>query len=100
MLEAAGFDFRSRHPQSLLIKILKFFGHEKNSIVSKYAFKISIDLYRTFAPLKQSTAALAFACLELAERIDNLWSDRKASSIEKEYVRWSITRPMVMGTYK
>ena len=99
MLEAAGFDFRSRHPQSLLIKVLKHFGHTKESTVPKLAFKISIDLYRTFAPLKQSTAALAFACMELAERIDGSHDGSKASSVEREYRKWSIDRAMVMGTY-
>lgn len=69
MLEASGFDFRSRHPQTLLIKLLKHHGYSKDSRVTKLAFKVCLDLYRTFAPLKQGTAALAVACLELAVRV-------------------------------
>jgi hypothetical protein len=76
MLEAAGFDFRSRHPQTLLIKLLKHYEYARDSRVTKIAYKISLDMYRTFAPLKQVTVVLAMACLELAVRL--------VSEIEKE----------------
>jgi CTD kinase subunit beta len=96
MLEASGFDFRSRHPQDLLIKLAKFYKFEKTSQVLKTAYAISLDLYRTFAPLKQQTATLAFACLELAGRLlgeenYDIWSGR-------DYSSWRINRALVMGT--
>ncbi|RMZ80052.1 hypothetical protein DV738_g3090, partial [Chaetothyriales sp. CBS 135597] len=96
MLEAAGFDFRSRHPQALVVNLLKRFGHERESRIARLAYKISIDLYRTFAPLKQTTAALAFACVELAERIEGAWDSTQAAVVENEYPRWGIDRAMVM----
>ncbi|RMZ89754.1 hypothetical protein DV736_g3000, partial [Chaetothyriales sp. CBS 134916] len=96
MLEAAGFDFRSRHPQALVVNLLKRFGYERESPIARLAYKISIDLYRTFAPLKQTTAALAFACVELAERIQGSWNSTQAVAVEKEYARWGINQAMVM----
>lgn len=128
MLEAAGFDFRSRHPQQLLIKFLKHYGHAKDSRVSKLAFKISLDLYRTFAPLKQCSAGMAMACLELATRLDEemrrlessnddteedngsgqdhdriaqLTSSRRhqqQKNIERDYPRYGLTRAHVTET--
>jgi len=96
MLEASGFDFRNRHPQQLMIKLAKHYGYEKRSSVVKTAYSISLDLYRTFAPLKQSTPTLAFACLELAGRLLN----QHHADIEegRDYDRWGIDRGMVMGT--
>ncbi|KEF55172.1 uncharacterized protein A1O9_08826 [Exophiala aquamarina CBS 119918] len=96
MLEASGFDFRSRHPQDLLIKLAKFYKFEKTSQVLKTAYAICLDLYRTFAPLKQQTATLAFACLELAGRLlgeenHDIWSGR-------DYSSWRINRAQVMET--
>lgn len=95
MLEASGFDFRSRHPQELLIKLAKFYRFEKTSQVVKTAYSISLDLYRTFAPLKQQSATLAFACLELAGRLlgeehQEIWSGA-------DYSSWQINRALVMG---
>ncbi|RMZ76259.1 hypothetical protein DV737_g4874, partial [Chaetothyriales sp. CBS 132003] len=96
MLEAAGFDFRSRHPQGLVVNLLKRFGYERESRISRLAYKVSIDLYRTLAPLKQTTAALAFTCVELAERIEGSWDSTRAAAVEKEYAGWGISRAMVM----
>src|SRR5882757_9977047 len=96
MLEASGFDFRNRHPQDLLIKLAKFYSLSHPSRVVKTAYSISLDLYRTFAPLKQQTATLAFACLELAGRLlgeehPEIWQGR-------DYDEWRIERAMVMET--
>jgi CTD kinase subunit beta len=95
MLEASGFDFRGRHPQQLLIKLAKHYGLTQHSAVVKTAYGISLDIYRTFAPLKQVTACLAFACLELAGRLHN----EPTEPIEKgtDYRSWKVNRSMVMG---
>jgi len=95
MLEASGFDFRGRHPQEFMIKLAKFYNFEKVSPVVKTAYSMSLDLYRTFAPLKQQTATLAFACLELSGRLlkeehEEIWQG-------KDYASWKIERGMVMG---
>ena len=95
MLEASSFDFRNRHPQQLLVKLAKYYGLDKGSSLVRTAYGISLDLYRTFAPLKQSTPTLAFACLELAGRLLN---ERIADVDEgRNYEGWGINRGMVMG---
>lgn len=96
MLEASSFDFRNRHPQPLMVKTARRHGYERHSAITKTAYKISLDLYRTFAPLKQSTPTMALACLELAGRLHG--QEKADLSHGKEYARWSIDRAMVMGT--
>lgn len=95
MLEASGFDFRNRHPQPFLIKLAKFYNYSKASPMVKTAYAISLDLYRTFAPLKQQTATLAFACLELAGRLRE--EEDKAIWQGRDYSSWQVERGMVMG---
>lgn len=95
MLEASSFDFRNRHPQQLVIKLAKHYGIERRSDLAKTAYQVSLDIYRTFAPLKQTTAALAFACLELAGRLLNHHNPAIESS--DDYDTWQISRAMVMG---
>ena len=97
MLEASGFDFRNRHPQVLLIKLARKYGYECTDPVVTTAYGISLDLYRTFAPLKQTTPTMAFACLELAGRLLNepnapIWSGQ-------DYGTWKVSRAMVMGEF-
>ena len=95
MLEASGFDFRNRHPQQLLVKLLKHYGVRKDDEVALLAYCVSLDLYRTFAPLKQTTATMAFACIELASRL----IDAGLADVEsgKDYDNWKISRAEVMG---
>ena len=95
MLEASSFDFRNRHPQQLVIKLAKHYGIERHSDLARTAYQVSLDIYRTFAPLKQTTAALAFACLELAGRLLNYHNEAIQSG--NDYETWQISRAMVMG---
>lgn len=95
MLEANGFDFRSRHPQNRLVKLAKGYGVQKDSEVASISYRISIDLYRTFAPIKQTTTTMVFACLELAGRlVDNHIEDVESG---KDYEKWKTSREEVMG---
>ena len=94
MLESSGFDFRNRHPQKTLFKFMKLYGLTRESKTTITAYRISLDMYRTFAPLKQSSATMAFACLELAGRLLN---DDTVRSKEEDYKKWSTTRADVMG---
>lgn len=95
MLEASGFDFRNRHPQKLLVKLAKQHGIKQEDEVGDVAYCISLDLYRTFAPLKQTTGAMAYACLELASRlIDAGLEDVEAG---RDYGKWQVGRAEVMG---
>ena len=94
MLEASGFDFRNRYPQNLVLKLAKHYDVDRDT-VGKTAYYTSLDLYRTFAPLKQTTATLAISCVELSGRI----YEQPISELEagKTYHRWRTSRPEVMG---
>ena len=94
MLEASGFDFRNRSPQRLVLKLAKYYRIDRET-VGKTAYNVSLDLYRTFAPLKQTTPTMAIACVELAGRIHGEHIEDLEAG--KGYKRWRITRPEVMG---
>lgn len=93
MLEASGFDFRTRHPQKKMFKMTKLF-HVSNDLML-LAYKILLDTYRTYIPLKQTTSTIAFASLELAGRLMNQRSDEMES--KTEYARWYTSREEIMG---
>ena len=94
MLEASGFDFRNRSPQRLVLKLAKYYSLDRET-VGKTAFNISLDLYRTFAPLKQTTPTMAMACVELSGRLH----EQHVEDLEagRGYQKWMTTRPEVMG---
>ncbi|KAL4918897.1 Fructosamine kinase-domain-containing protein [Aspergillus aurantiobrunneus] len=96
MLESSGFDFRTRHPQKTLIKLARQYGLAPQSEVSNVAYRISQDLYRTFAPIKQTTSTMAFSCLELAGRL----LEKRIEEVElgTDYARWKTSREEVMET--
>ncbi|KAF1850530.1 cyclin-like protein [Cucurbitaria berberidis CBS 394.84] len=97
MLESAGFDFRNRYPQKLMVKLaraLKFDTHNE----AKTAWNLSIDLYRTFAPLKQTTPTMAIACLELAARLHQMDAARCVDEGVVRYSKWATSRAEVMET--
>ena len=94
MLEASGFDFRNRYPQKLLLKLMKYYNVDRET-VGKTAYNMSLDLYRTFAPLKQTTATMAIACLELSGRILEQHIDELETGTS--YKKWKVTRPEIMG---
>lgn len=71
VLEAIGFDFRSRVPQKLIVKLCKHFDLPREAVY-RTAFDISIDLYRTCAPLKMTTIVMAIACVELSCRLHKI----------------------------
>ncbi|KAL9056940.1 MAG: hypothetical protein Q9162_002606 [Coniocarpon cinnabarinum] len=97
MLESNGFDFRSRYPQKMLMKLVKSYGLDRNT-VGVTAYRISLDLYRTFAPLKQTTQTMALACLELSARL--FLVDLTSISEEKgfDYGRWATSRAEIVET--
>ncbi|KAJ5984331.1 hypothetical protein N7481_006430 [Penicillium waksmanii] len=94
MLECSGFDFRTRHPEKTLAKMS--LQYKAGSKVSSLAYRISLDLYRTFSPLKQTTPTMALACLELAGRL----LDERIEDIESgaDYAHWKTSRTEVMET--
>jgi CTD kinase subunit beta len=98
MLEASGFDFRSRHPQKLVIKLAKMCKYDRET-TAKRAYNISIDLYRTLAPLKQTASTLAIACVELAARTSEADLDVLSEKGRLNYSNWASSRPEVMGEF-
>jgi CTD kinase subunit beta len=72
ILETIGFDFMGQYPQKLLVKMVgKLFcpgrdaTDQKTKLFLRTSYDMSIDLYKTFAPIKQTNAALVLAVLEL-----------------------------------
>ena len=106
VLEAGGFDFRSKYPHRLLVKMTKTItagepGEREK--VSKVAWSILTDLHRTFAPLKQTSATMALASLELAAHLVASSSPNNASAIRDEIQQydvqtWSTSREEIMET--
>jgi len=97
MLESAGFDFRNRYPQKLMVKLARALRMDKNN-ASKTAWNLSIDLYRTFAPLKQSAPTMAIACIELAARLHDMDTPRIFDTGIMRYSKWATSRAEVMET--
>lgn len=92
MLEASSFDFRARYPQKHLIKLAKNGGIHRD--VAEVAYQVMLDLYRTFAPLKQSCSTMSFACIELATLICEKQKGWKGPS----YKKWWTTRAEIVET--
>jgi CTD kinase subunit beta len=98
MLESNSFDFRNRHPQKLVIKLVKARNLSRDP-VGRTAYNLCMDLYRTFAPLKQTTPTMAIACVELAVRIHNLDPSVVANGNRGiNYKKWTTSRAEVMET--
>lgn len=98
MLESASFDFRNRYPQKLVVKLAKAARFSKQK-EARTAWNLSIDMYRTFAPLKQTTATIAIACVELAARLHGLDGDKYVDKGPLAYKKWNTSRAEVMGMY-
>lgn len=94
MLEASGFDYRNRYPQKYLFKLAKKCEFDKD--VVKTGFKMMLDLYRTFAPLKSTSAAMAFACLELATRVMDKQQGNLKSKNAPRHGTWMVYRHEIM----
>lgn len=99
MLEASAFDFRNRYPQKLLMKFVKSCNLDRRT-VGEVAFRVSLDLYRTFAPLKQTTQTMALACLELAARLADADLTFIMTDEGFDYERWQTSRAELMGLYQ
>jgi CTD kinase subunit beta len=98
MLESAGFDFRNRYPQKVMVKLARAARFDRNN-EGKTAWNLSVDLYRTFAPLKQSTPTLAIACLELAARLHERDAEALVDKGAFRYAKWGTSRGEVMGKF-
>ncbi|KAH0608568.1 uncharacterized protein H6S33_001702 [Morchella sextelata] len=88
ILESSSFDFRYRHAQPLIIKFAKRFNFSKE--LTQKAWDISIDVYKTLAPLKATPHALALAVLDLAMRLEG-------EKINIQYEEFEVTRDSVLS---
>ena len=106
VLEAGGFDFRSKYPHKLLVKIAKSMPEGidgEREKVTKVAWTILTDLHRTFAPIKQTSATMALASLELSAHLCAMTSPNNTSAIRDELQQynvavWSTSREEIMET--
>jgi CTD kinase subunit beta len=97
MLESAGFDFRNRYPQELMVKLARAAGFDKHN-EAKTVWNLSVDLYKTFGPLKQTTPTLAIAVVELAARLQGVALDNIVDAGPMKYTKWKTSRAEVMET--
>lgn len=98
MLESAGFDFRNRYPQKLMIKLARVLQFDPNN-EAKMMWNLSLDMYRTFAPLKQTTPTMAIACVELAARLHEMDTSKIVDAGVCKYSKWKTSRAEIMGTF-
>jgi CTD kinase subunit beta len=80
-----------------MVKLGRALRFDQNN-VAKTAWNLSIDMYRTFAPLKQSTPTLAIACLELAARLHAMDATKLVDAGIMRYGKWATSRAAVMET--
>lgn len=104
VLESGSFDFRSRSPHHMLIKVGKRLPQsDELKSVTGLAWTILIDLHRTFAPLKQTSATLALASLELAANFKAATSENNTCTVKDDLhaldiSKWGSTRQEIMET--
>jgi CTD kinase subunit beta len=96
ILETIGFDFRVRYPQKHLIKaIRKLVPPEDAKALLAVAYDMSIDIYKSFAPIKQTTFTTVMAIVELAALMTSRHVD-KIRSVDLH--RWHTNRGCVVET--
>ncbi|KAI0830989.1 hypothetical protein F5Y06DRAFT_203189 [Hypoxylon sp. FL0890] len=78
MVEAIGFDFRVRFPQKILVKIIKKVLGPSTDIKHFFptALKMSIDLYKTYAPLKHGSYTCAIVVAQLTALVTGHFLDK------------------------
>lgn len=96
MLESSNFDFRNRYPQKHLAKLAREMGLEKN--VAQTAYNMMTDLYKTYAPLKATCAAMSFACAELATLVLEKQRFKFREDQTPSYKKWHTSRAEVIET--
>lgn len=102
ILETIGFDFRTRYPQKLLVKVVRrVLGSAATArAFLATAYAMCIDMYKTFVPVKRTTFAMVLAVVELTARMrggDDLLDRvrRFAASRETQCSRDAVTETML-----
>jgi hypothetical protein len=96
ILETIGFDFRVRYPQKLLVKVIrKLLTTDQAKHFLPIAYDMSIDIYKTFSPIKQSTFTMAMGIAELTA----LMTDMKTDQIKSlDPYKWHTNRGCIVET--
>ncbi|CAJ2514021.1 Uu.00g021400.m01.CDS01 [Anthostomella pinea] len=78
IIETLRFDFRVRYPQTILCKLVKEIAGSGTLAKQFYgmAFQMSVDMYKTFAPMKQTTFTCAVMVAQLTSLITNQFRDK------------------------
>ncbi|KAG5976610.1 hypothetical protein E4U56_001695 [Claviceps arundinis] len=72
ILETVGFDFRTRYPQKMLVKVVRRVLGKSSANSHEFfdmAYAMCIDLYKTFVPIKRTTFSMVMAVVELTARM-------------------------------
>lgn len=96
ILETIGFDFRTRYPQKLLVKVVRsILGPEEGKSFFNIAYAMSIDMYKTFVPIKRTTFSMVMALVELTARMTGEHLDKVQAFVAQ---RRQYSRPAVLET--
>ncbi|CAK7566508.1 MAG: RNA polymerase II C-terminal domain kinase beta subunit [Sporothrix epigloea] len=99
ILQTIGFDFRARHPQKLLVKLIRaVVPSEDDSDFLAVAYPMSIDMYKTFAPIKQTSFTMAIAVIELTARALKKHVDRVRHLTSSGKCKYHSSRACVVET--
>jgi CTD kinase subunit beta len=96
ILETIGFDFRTRYPQKLLVKVVRsILGPDEGKPFFNIAYSMSIDMYKTFVPIKRTTFSMVMALVELTARMTGEHLDKVEAFAAQ---RRQYSRPAVLET--
>ncbi|SPN98436.1 related to CTK2 Carboxy-terminal domain (CTD) kinase, beta subunit [Cephalotrichum gorgonifer] len=96
ILEIIGFDFRTRYPQKYLVKLIReLLGPAAGRPFFEIAYEMSIDMYKTFVPIKQTCLTMVLAIVHLTALITDTHTDLLA---DLDPARYSVTRRSLMET--
>ncbi|KAH7324707.1 hypothetical protein B0I35DRAFT_348478 [Stachybotrys elegans] len=98
ILETIGFDFRTRYPQKLLVKVVRSaLGKEGGKDFYHTAYAMCIDMYKTFVPIKRTTFTMVMAVAELTARMrgEHLERIQEFASQRRQYDREAVMETML-----
>lgn len=100
ILETIGFDFRTRYPQKLLVKIVRSMLGASNDAARRFyttAYAMCIDLYKTFVPVKRTTFSMAMGVVELTARLTGEHLDKVETfaAQRRQYARGPVVETML-----
>ncbi|KAI9152155.1 CTD kinase subunit beta [Paramyrothecium foliicola] len=98
ILETIGFDFRTRYPQKLLVKVVRrILGKDRGTSFYNTAYAMCIDMYKTFIPIKRSTFSMVMAVVELTARMrgEHLDKVQDFAAQRRQYDRGAVMETML-----